>query len=186
MLLGLPNFKPKSFEAVCYAVNWYEAGMDLAAALAFALAPEMMPLSPSTRCWGKWRHRTALRRRCRCWDAEPFMMGFSCRGGSRGQTETLSQLRTAAPERFCQRVLAEIESLRHQQQLGALISAMWKCTKSLPRRDKEIAQIFNDHRPARPHCRLRRNPIPRPADTRRIPALQPEGTRSAIVGAEQQ
>jgi predicted nucleic-acid-binding protein len=28
MLLGLPNFKPKSFEAICYAVNWYEAGMD--------------------------------------------------------------------------------------------------------------------------------------------------------------
>ena len=38
MLLGLPNFKPKSFEAICYAVNWYEAGMDFGDALHLALS----------------------------------------------------------------------------------------------------------------------------------------------------
>lgn len=38
MLLGLPNFKPKSFEAICYAVNWYEAGMDFGDALNLALS----------------------------------------------------------------------------------------------------------------------------------------------------
>ena len=38
MLLGLPNFKPKSFEAVCYAVNWYEVGMDFGDALHLALS----------------------------------------------------------------------------------------------------------------------------------------------------
>jgi len=38
MLLGLPNFKPKSFEAICYAINWYEAGMDFGDALHLALS----------------------------------------------------------------------------------------------------------------------------------------------------
>lgn len=38
VLLGLPNFKPKSFEAVCYAVNWYEEGMDFGDALHLALS----------------------------------------------------------------------------------------------------------------------------------------------------
>ena len=38
MLLGLPNFKPKSFEALCYAVNWYEQGMDFGDALHLALS----------------------------------------------------------------------------------------------------------------------------------------------------
>ena len=38
VLLGLPNFKPKSFEAVCYAVNWYETGMDFGDALHLALS----------------------------------------------------------------------------------------------------------------------------------------------------
>jgi predicted nucleic-acid-binding protein len=38
VLLGLPNFKPKSFEAICYAVNWYEAGMDFGDALHLALS----------------------------------------------------------------------------------------------------------------------------------------------------
>ena len=38
MLLGLPNFKPKSFEAVCYAVNWYAQGMDFDDALHLALS----------------------------------------------------------------------------------------------------------------------------------------------------
>lgn len=37
-LLGLPNFKPKSFEAVCHAINWYESGMDFGDALHLALS----------------------------------------------------------------------------------------------------------------------------------------------------
>ena len=36
-LLGLPNFKPKSFEALCQAIKWYEAGMDFGGALHLAL-----------------------------------------------------------------------------------------------------------------------------------------------------
>ncbi len=35
-LLGLPNFKPKSFEALFYAINWYESGMDFGDALHLA------------------------------------------------------------------------------------------------------------------------------------------------------
>lgn len=37
-LLGLPNFKPKSFEALCHAIKWYEAGMDFGDALHLALS----------------------------------------------------------------------------------------------------------------------------------------------------
>ncbi|NOU00449.1 MAG: type II toxin-antitoxin system VapC family toxin [Gallionella sp.] len=37
-LLGLPNFKPKSFEAVCQAIKWYEAGMDFGDAMHLALS----------------------------------------------------------------------------------------------------------------------------------------------------
>jgi predicted nucleic-acid-binding protein len=37
-LLGLPNFKPKSFEALCHAIRWYEAGMDFGDALHLALS----------------------------------------------------------------------------------------------------------------------------------------------------
>ena len=38
VLLGLPNFKPKSFEALCQAIKWYEAGMDFGDALHLALS----------------------------------------------------------------------------------------------------------------------------------------------------
>lgn len=38
LLLGLPNFKPKQFEALCYAVHWYEQGIDFADALHLALS----------------------------------------------------------------------------------------------------------------------------------------------------
>ena len=38
MLLGLPNFKPKFFEAICYAVNWYKEGLDFGDALHLALS----------------------------------------------------------------------------------------------------------------------------------------------------
>jgi predicted nucleic-acid-binding protein len=37
-LLGLPNFKPKSFEALCHAIKWYESGMDFGDALHLALS----------------------------------------------------------------------------------------------------------------------------------------------------
>lgn len=37
-LLGLPNFKPKSFEALCHAIKWYEAGMDFGDALHLAMS----------------------------------------------------------------------------------------------------------------------------------------------------
>jgi predicted nucleic-acid-binding protein len=36
--LGLPNFKPHSFEALFYAINWYESGMDFGDALHLALS----------------------------------------------------------------------------------------------------------------------------------------------------
>jgi hypothetical protein len=35
--MGLPNFKPKPFEAVCHAVSWCETGMDFGDALRLAL-----------------------------------------------------------------------------------------------------------------------------------------------------
>lgn len=38
MLMGLPNFKPKSFEAICYAVNWHADGMDFGDAIHLALS----------------------------------------------------------------------------------------------------------------------------------------------------
>ncbi len=37
-LLGLPNFKPKAFEAHCHAINHYESGMDFGDALHLALS----------------------------------------------------------------------------------------------------------------------------------------------------
>ncbi len=38
MLMGLPNFKPKAFEAICHAVDWYKGGMDFGDALHLALS----------------------------------------------------------------------------------------------------------------------------------------------------
>lgn len=40
LLLGLPNFKPKGFEALCYAVRWFEEGMDFGDALHLALSAD--------------------------------------------------------------------------------------------------------------------------------------------------
>ncbi|MBI2317922.1 MAG: type II toxin-antitoxin system VapC family toxin [Betaproteobacteria bacterium] len=37
-LVGLPNFKPREFEAVCRAIQWYEEGMDFGDALHLALS----------------------------------------------------------------------------------------------------------------------------------------------------
>ncbi len=39
-LLGMPNFKPKAFDALCHASTWYEAGMDFGDALHLALSAE--------------------------------------------------------------------------------------------------------------------------------------------------
>ena len=57
----------------------------------------------------------------------------------------LSQLRTIALDRFCQRILSEIEGINtndtkshHERYL--------EIYQVIERRDKEIAQIFNDHR----------------------------------------
>lgn len=40
LLLGLPNFKPKAFEALCYAVRWFEEGMDFGDALHLAMSAD--------------------------------------------------------------------------------------------------------------------------------------------------
>lgn len=38
LLFGLPNFRPKEFEALCYALQWFEQGMDFGDALHLALS----------------------------------------------------------------------------------------------------------------------------------------------------
>jgi predicted nucleic-acid-binding protein len=38
LLFGLPNFRPQEFEALCYALHWYEQGMDFGDALHLALS----------------------------------------------------------------------------------------------------------------------------------------------------
>ncbi|MGD9787042.1 MAG: type II toxin-antitoxin system VapC family toxin [Sulfuricellaceae bacterium] len=40
LLFGLPNFKPKEFEALCYALQWFEQGMDFGDALHLALSAD--------------------------------------------------------------------------------------------------------------------------------------------------
>ena len=40
LLLGLPNFKPKEMEALCYALQWFEQGMDFGDALHLALSAD--------------------------------------------------------------------------------------------------------------------------------------------------
>lgn len=57
----------------------------------------------------------------------------------------LSQLRTDALERFCQQILAEIESINANHAINAHQRYL-EIYKVIARRDKEIAQIFNDHR----------------------------------------
>jgi predicted nucleic-acid-binding protein len=37
-LVGLPNFKPHEFEALCRAIQWHEGGMDFGDALHLALS----------------------------------------------------------------------------------------------------------------------------------------------------
>ncbi len=52
-LLGLPNFKPKSFEALCHATRGYEAGMDFGDALHLALSVEDDSFVTFDRALGK-------------------------------------------------------------------------------------------------------------------------------------
>lgn len=57
----------------------------------------------------------------------------------------LSQLRTAALEQFCQQILAEIESINANHAISAHQRYL-EIYQIIHRRDKEVAQIFNDHR----------------------------------------
>jgi hypothetical protein len=57
----------------------------------------------------------------------------------------LSQLRTVALERFCQRILAEIENINTNSAMSAHQRYL-EIYKIIARRDNEIAQTFNDHR----------------------------------------
>ncbi len=40
LLLGLPNFRPLAFEALCYALRWFEEGMDFGDALHLAMSAD--------------------------------------------------------------------------------------------------------------------------------------------------
>ncbi|MDO8263802.1 MAG: peptide ABC transporter substrate-binding protein [Gallionella sp.] len=57
----------------------------------------------------------------------------------------LSKLRTDALERFCQRILSEIENINANHALSAHQRYL-EIYQVIHRRDKEVAQIFNDHR----------------------------------------
>lgn len=57
----------------------------------------------------------------------------------------LSQLKTDALERFCQRILSEIESINANHAISAHQRYL-EIYQIIERRDKEIAQTFNDHR----------------------------------------
>lgn len=57
----------------------------------------------------------------------------------------LSQLRTVALERFCQRILSEIEHININHAISAH-QRYAEIYQIIQRRDKEIAQTFDDHR----------------------------------------
>lgn len=57
----------------------------------------------------------------------------------------LSQLRTAALERFCQRILSEIENINANHALSAHQRYL-EIYQVIERHDKGIVQTFNDHR----------------------------------------
>ena len=57
----------------------------------------------------------------------------------------LSQLRTEALERFCQRVLSEIEGISANKAMSAHQRYL-EVYQAIQRHDEEIARIFNDHR----------------------------------------
>lgn len=57
----------------------------------------------------------------------------------------LSKLRTDALERFCQRVLAEIDSINANKTLSAHQRYV-EINQIIERRDEELARTFDDHR----------------------------------------
>lgn len=57
----------------------------------------------------------------------------------------LSQLRTDALERFCQQILSELENINANNAISAHQRYL-EIYQIIHRRDKEIAQTFNDHR----------------------------------------
>lgn len=59
-LLGLPNFKPRSFEAICYAVNWYAAGMDFGDAMHLALSAGDSAFATFDKTLGKVAERSGI------------------------------------------------------------------------------------------------------------------------------
>lgn len=59
-LMGLPNFKPRSFEAICYAVNWYAAGMDFGDAMHLALSAGDSAFVTFDRTLGKAAERSGI------------------------------------------------------------------------------------------------------------------------------
>lgn len=54
-------------------------------------------------------------------------------------------MRTAALERFCQRILSEIENINTNHAISAHQRYL-EIYQIIHRRDKEVAQTFNDHR----------------------------------------
>lgn len=52
-LFGLPNFKPMAFEAMAYALRWYEAGMDFGDAVHLALSAETDGFATFDKALGK-------------------------------------------------------------------------------------------------------------------------------------
>lgn len=60
MLMGLPNFKPKSFEAMCYAVNWYATGMDFGDAIHLALSAGDDAFATFDRTLGKMAEQNGI------------------------------------------------------------------------------------------------------------------------------
>lgn len=53
LLLGLPNFKPREFEALCYAIRWHEEGMDFGDALHLAMSADDDGFCTFDKAFGK-------------------------------------------------------------------------------------------------------------------------------------
>lgn len=58
-LFGLPNFKPMAFEAMAYALQWYEAGMDFGDAVHLALSAETDGFVTFDKAIGKQARKSA-------------------------------------------------------------------------------------------------------------------------------
>ena len=79
VLMGLPNFKSKSFEAVCYAVNWYETGMDFGDALHLALSTDDDTFATFDKTLGKAATQNNIA------PLKPYMRASSCQAKSKNQ-----------------------------------------------------------------------------------------------------